>query len=654
MSSQPPSTPENLETAPQIKTSPEFLTQTRLLTALVCVVAVFVAARLLQLAMPLEVPRAFQAWVLRPVLWKAPLEVDRVSALAALLPWLCWGGILLLGGEYQRRAGGPPPCSRVQLLALAFVPGYRLLGLPHASGALAKESPRRTLASKRGASGLMGLHLAVAAALVMEAWKSTPERAFGVLVTDSVLLLVQVLMLLGHVQALRAFTAPAPAPQAAESSEASEAPAAVPADASAAPDLDCPECPAPAPLLREPGQPGHHCGRCGGDLLSPMEQGALLMEEAAPEPTGRQVACASCGGSADTVALRGGALSRCAACGVTWLRAGMLHRLTGGRHGRPRTRPTPSPERRAPRLLSPVMSGAALAGFLCVAVGGASLLSAGPPCASNTRHERTVREDGWVLHQCLDANDKQQGTSWLRDPRGRLREQTAWTAGQRSGDFRHWDGSGRLQVEGAYQRNLSSGEWRYYAESGALVARSSFSKGQLHGEALEQAEDGTPQELRHHEDGRLHGAYTRYFPSGRKRVEGHYRQGRRHGDWAQYDESGKRVDATWWNDGRRALVLGVESEKPASPAVAVAAATVPTPPAPAPADALYGGRPLEWWDQRVRRLWVHREAPEGASRYALTVHRAGLNGLEVEETNAGPKVVIAPRPQAATTRRESP
>ncbi|WP_434347183.1 hypothetical protein ACN6A1_02545 [Myxococcus virescens] len=625
-----------------------------LLKLLLGVEAAFVGARLLQIVFPLQVPRVLQAWVLWPTLWDTPLDPRRVSPFTALIPWLLWAAVLVLWLEVLRRASGQRVFTRMQALAVALVPGYAVVGLPRLMALMAAVLGPLAAGFKAGARGIVGLHVLVAFALVVEARRDTPAWGLVVLCADGALLLAQWLTLRTVARALLARTAHPP--EVAQGHDTS----APLQQAPPAPDtgLDCPECPAPAPLRQDAGQPGHHCGRCEGDLLSPTERRLLQPppgESAAMETTGRHVKCASCGESAATMLFRGAAVSACASCGVVWMRAGVLHRLTQGQHGRPRARPgVPPAATRPPSLLSPRVGGLAMVGVILV--GAQSMyVSQSSPCTPTTQAHRVVRPDGWVLDRCANAEDKNEGTSWLRDERGRLREDTTWTQGERKGPYRRWDATGRLQVEGQYRGDQPAGEWLHYAESGALVMRQAFAGGKLHGATQTLAEDGVLLELQNYEHGRLHGPYALFFPTGRKRVEGHYEQGRRSGDWTTYDATGQRVDATTWHEGQRTLVWVNGAKTQDAPAAAASGSEVAEAPAlPAPQDALFSGHDLEWWAQRLRHLWPRRQDPEWAARYALTVHRASLNGLTVEETAAGPRVTRSPSPDGAQAVRGTP
>ncbi|WP_426755425.1 toxin-antitoxin system YwqK family antitoxin [Myxococcus sp. Y35] len=618
--------------------------------------AAFIGARLLQIVFPLQVPHILQAWVLWPALWDVPLDPRRVSPFTALIPWLLWSAVLLLWLEVLRRASGQRVTTRMQVIAVALLPGYPVVGLPRLMALMATVLGPLAAGFKAGARGMVTLHALVAAALVMEAWRDTPEWGVVVLCADGALLVAQFLTLRTVARALGERTAHPPDAEQGHGTS-SPLPQEPPPPETG---LDCPECPTPAPLRRDAGQPGHHCGHCEGDLLSPAERRLLQPlagESAAMEATGRHVKCASCGESAATVVYRGAAVSPCASCGVVWMRAGVLHRLTQGQHGRPWTRPSATPAAPPPSLLSPRIGGLALVGVILVGT-ECMRVSEKSPCTPTTQHHRLARTDGWVLDRCANAEDTNEGISWLRDERGRLREETTWTQGARKGPYRRWDASGRLEVEGEYRADQPSGEWLHYARSGALVMRQSFAGGKLHGEVETLAEDGVLQELQNYEHGLLHGPYALYFPTGRKRVEGHYERGKRSGDWTTYDAAGQRVDATTWHEGQRSLVwMGGAKTQDAPDAQASEREVAEAASAPAlssPHDALYSGHALEWWAQRLRLLWPRRQDPEWAARYALTVHRANLNGLTVEETAAGPRVTRTPSPASAQADRRTP
>ncbi|WP_220137846.1 toxin-antitoxin system YwqK family antitoxin [Myxococcus llanfairpwllgwyngyllgogerychwyrndrobwllllantysiliogogogochensis] len=546
--------------------------------------------------------------------------------------------LLLLWRELSWVARGQQACSRLQVLALAFVPGYSLVGLPRFFATLVEPRARRAITPWAILVGLVGPHLLLIGALVAEAWTSTSGWTLAVPLFDGALLLAQTVLLLGAYRVLsqRASTPPAPEPRA-EEELAPEAPPEPPPTEDTG--LDCPECVWAARLYRAPGRIGAHCLGCEGDLLSPMEQARWLPELGATgtplEETGRQVRCVSCEAYVTTVMLPGGAVSPCTACGVVWMRAGMLHRLTQGQQGRPRARrPVPAPAREPwmPPLLSPLASGVVVA--VCV-FGGAAFVTmrARPPvCDPGTTLQREEREDGWVLRQCVNETGQRDGAAWLRDTRGRLREKTAWTKGRRSGAHHAWDATGQLRTEGLYQDDLPLGEWSRYTEEGMRFSRASWSKGLLHGEVVDVADSGLPHERRNYSQGVLDGPYTLYFTGGGRKVEGTYARGLRHGSWTRYGTTGAPLESVLWNQGEPTLVL--EDEPGTSLASRGGARRGPD-------ELLYGGRSLDWWNRRLRQLWPRREESDRAARYSLTVHRAGLNGLKVQETTAGPRVLVA-------------
>jgi hypothetical protein len=104
-----------------------------------------------------------------------------------------------------------------------------------------------------------------------------------------------------------------------------------------------------------------------------------------------------------------------------------------------------------------------------------------------------------------------------------------------------------------------------------------------------------------------------------------------------------------------ALVLlgcGKKEEAPAAAAGAAAPAAqapapVARPPAPdgpvEPARELYGGRPPQWWEQRLAQL-AARGDPEGRELREWTLGRARANGLHVVEEGGRSKVIA---PEAA-------
>ncbi|WNZ61614.1 hypothetical protein QEG98_38100 [Myxococcus sp. MxC21-1] len=178
-----------------------------LLKLLLGVEAAFVGARLLQIVFPLQVPRVLQAWVLWPTLWDTPLDPRRVSPFTALIPWLLWAAVLVLWLEVLRRASGQRVFTRMQALAVALVPGYAVVGLPRLMALMAAVLGPLAAGFKAGARGIVGLHVLVAFALVVEARRDTPDWGLVVLCADGALLLAQWLTLRTVARALLARTA---------------------------------------------------------------------------------------------------------------------------------------------------------------------------------------------------------------------------------------------------------------------------------------------------------------------------------------------------------------------------------------------------------------------------------------------------------------
>lgn len=344
------------------------------------------------------------------------------------------------------------------------------------------------------------------------------------------------------------------------------------------------------------------------------------------------------------------------------MREGVLHLLSRGRHGRPRTPAQAGP----PRSPAPPLPQGALGwvAALGLAAGGLVLARSGlERCPPGAAVRRQPLPGGHVLSQCMVGEGTREGASWLRTDRGRLLHSEAFTQGRRDGAWSRWDREGRLLADGAYAAGVPEGEWRTLDETGAVVFRAHFLKGQLEGVAEDLAPDGRVLERRAYAGGRLHGPYKHFFANGTAHVEGAYATGLRDGQWSTHDARGERLDLSWWMAGRPTLVG--EGSRPADPREAEpedagataeerearwesaadmamvkrALATKGVSAAPVE-EALYGGHPLEWWAQRLRLVWPRRDTEDGAARYALTIKRAGLHGLRVEETVAGPRVSL--------------
>ncbi|NBD12247.1 toxin-antitoxin system YwqK family antitoxin [Corallococcus silvisoli] len=609
-------------------------------------------------------PRLLEAWVLGPGSWGAPPRAG--GLVLSLVPWVSWG-LFLAVLVHALRGRGAVPAPRREALGAGLVAGLLPVGLPRLAGVLASVPGARARALKMGAVGVVLLQGVVALLLVAEFQTLAPRWGLAVLCADAVLLCVQGGFLRAALWTLH--DAGGEGVGAAAEAEPISAPAVEVARQEAG--YDCPECLVVTPLFWTEGRMGAHCDLCGGDLLSARDQAQVLTERGLgadslrrtlEEPGGRPAKCASCGGACATVVFQGVAVVPCSACGTLWMREGVLHVLSRGRHGRPRT-PSRVGAPRPPAL--PVSWGApGWIAALGLAAGGLVLARSGlETCPPGAAVRREPMPGGHVLSQCVVGAGTREGTSWLRTDRGRLLQAEAFTQGRRDGAWSRWDREGRLHAEGAYAAGVPEGEWRTLDETGAVVFRAHFLKGRLEGVAEDVSPDGRVLEQRTYAAGQLHGPYKHFFANGTAHVEGAYAHGLRDGQWSTHDAQGKRLDLSWWMAGRPTLMGegsrpvgqgdtrledGATSaeerearwESAADMAMvkrALAAKGVSATPVE---EALYGGHPQEWWAQRLRLVWPRRDTQEGAARYALTVKRAGLHGLRVEETVAGPRVSL--------------
>ncbi|WP_126933870.1 toxin-antitoxin system YwqK family antitoxin [Corallococcus sp. AB018] len=620
---------------------------------------VFGMARLGQLASPEAMPRFLEAWLLGPWLWSVP---PRPWALAvSLVPWIAWALFLAVAVHGLRGRGALPP-ARLASVAAGLVAGLLLVGLPRLAWVLAALPHARARMLKACASGIVLLQGCVPLLLTQEFLTRSPRWGLAVLCADAVLLGLQLGFLRAvwwtwrDVEAAGAEAAPAVAAPAPESARQEAG-------------YDCPDCPAATPLWRSEGRLGSHCDGCGGDLLTAREQDQVFTERGLraeslrrllEEPGGRPAKCASCGGACATVVFQGVAVVPCASCGTLWMREGVLHQLSQGQHGLPRVSRAAPPSPAAP--LPSSWSGAGALALLGIAAG----LFVAPrwnldACPSGTTLWRASSPAGHALSRCVTALDTPEGPSWLRTARGQLLFREAFVKGLRHGPWSRWDREGRLLADGEYAKGLPVGEWRIRDEASpdAVVARAHFAGGQLEGVVEDLSPDGRVLELRTYAAGKLHGPYTHFFAGGITHVEGLYARGLRDGEWSTYDARGNRLELSWWLAGRPSRVHGgarALAQKDARPedeeerearwesaadmvrvkrALAAQGSS-----SPVVEEALYGGHPLEWWGQRLRLAWPRRDTADGAARYALTVRRAGLNGLRVEESVAGPSVKV--------------
>ncbi|MHA7633715.1 toxin-antitoxin system YwqK family antitoxin [Corallococcus sp. M7] len=619
----------------------------------------FGMARLGQLASPEAMPRFLEAWVLGPWLWSVPPRPW--GLVVSLVPWMAWA-LFLAVAVHGLRGRGALPASRPASVAAGLVAGLLLAGLPRLASVLAALPHARARMLKACASGIVLLQGGVALLLTSEFVTRSPRWGLAVLCVDAVLLGLQLGFLRAvwwtwrDVETAGVEAAPvvaAPAPEAARQEAG----------------YDCPDCPAAAPLWRSEGRLGAHCDTCSGDLLTAREQEQVLTERGLradalrrmlDEPGGRPARCASCGGACSTVVFQGVAVVPCASCGTLWMREGILHQLSRGQHGLPRaSRAAPEGP---PATLPSSWAGAGALALLGLAAGAFVAqrwkLDA---CPTGTTLRRESSPAGHVLSRCLTALESPEGPSWLRTARGQLLFREAYAKGRRDGRWSRWDREGRLLADGEYANGLEVGEWRIRDASmpEAVVFRARFSRGRLEGVVEDLALDGRVLESRTYAAGKLQGPYTHFFVSGITHVEGYYARGLRDGEWSTYDIRGNRQELSWWQEGRPLRVHGgarplaqkdsrpeEEEEREArwesasdmvrvKRALAAQGAS-----APAEEEALYGGHPLEWWGQRLRLAWPRRDTADGAARYALTVRRAGLNGLRVEESVAGPSVKV--------------
>src|SRR5690606_11803944 len=104
------------------------------------------------------------------------------------------------------------------------------------------------------------------------------------------------------------------------------------------------------------------CSECGGRVFSAaltrrvlLDEGGLdprIIQELARESAGKKLPCPTCGQPMAPVTLKGTPVDICFPCGVTFLDAGELARLSGGRHEE--AAPPPTRIRPVDQLPAPV------------------------------------------------------------------------------------------------------------------------------------------------------------------------------------------------------------------------------------------------------------------------------------------------------------
>ncbi|XXF75442.1 hypothetical protein P2318_20500 [Myxococcaceae bacterium GXIMD 01537] len=643
----------------------------RLLWLLLAGTGLYVALRLGQVLLPEQFPSLVTVWLTRSVVLGIPVDFHEGALRNALLPWGVLGGIHVVHGILVRRVAGGEGWSPSQGLALSLFPGVNLVGSGWllrqvAEACRAVRAPRRLMIW--AAVGLLLLGVEALGQLAVP-WLPKSDGAALVASLDGLLLAVQAWVLLSAWRLLsqRARQPPeSPEVELELSLEDVAEPPAAPV-VSEVLSAHCPECAPPQKLVRVEGRLGAHCPGCAGDALAPQESARLLAELAVSEASfqqliaeaagpGRAPKCPVCAAPSVAVVLRGATLFPCTSCRSLWLRAGVLHGVTRGQHGEARrapVRPAASPPSvvhpRAPRLPPSRPVATAMMGALVLLWGaGYYARSEGLDCSSGTRERREPwlvggKEPGFQMgcyepRPLLDDGSRVlvRGLVRVRDARGRLREERLHSeVGARNGPFRTWDAAGRLREEGWYTAAVKSGIWRTRDASGGITSETHYTSGRAtrHIEFFPGQGRSFEVEMRGEQ---RHGAFSAWYPDGAVAVTGQYVQGVRDGDWKLRDVEGNET-VEHWSRGRR-------QEAPPPPRVLTGADAQAAGPTGAHVEkALYGGREVAWWGPRLRKMESLARDEEGKARYALALERARANGLIIEETAAGLKVIEPPR-----------
>lgn len=211
---------------------------------------------------------------------------------------------------------------------------------------------------------------------------------------------------------------------------------------------------------------------------------------------------------------------------------------------------------------------------------------------------------GGTAERCL-ANGVDEGTRITRDDSGQVVGKEEWKGGVRAGPAEYVREDTTIE-RGLYAGGHRQGLWRTVDAAGQIIREVPY---------LDDVVEGT---------------ITDFGPDGKKVRDSTWVQNKAHGFAHEYDAQGNvRLE--------RYFVEGKEVPNPnakGSPEQFAAGAGSSWVVCKAKGDEqLYGGRPIGWWNERVRSL-RNRRGEDFKQAFSVMIRRAKLNGLGWDEAQA--------------------
>ncbi len=211
---------------------------------------------------------------------------------------------------------------------------------------------------------------------------------------------------------------------------------------------------------------------------------------------------------------------------------------------------------------------------------------------------------GGTAERCLVAN-VDEGPRVTKDDSGNVVGREEWKGGIRVGPAEYTREDTTIE-RGEYVGGHRHGVWRTYDAAGQIIREVPYVNDEVEGTVVD------------------------YGPDGKKVREGAWVKNQAHGVTREFDAQGNLRFERWFREGKEIPVPNAKGGPEQFAAGAGSSWVV----CKAQGDEqLYGGRPVGWWNERVRFL-RNRRGEDFKQALSVMIRRAKLNGLGWDEAQA--------------------